>query len=116
MKAVTACWIALSLLGAAMPTLAGDPMAPELPAEIRPEPKPVQRRAAPGLPAVDAIFCTQSSCRALVQGHTVAVGDRVAGARITAIDARGVDLDRPSRQNRLHLSGADAAAHFSIQE
>jgi len=46
---------------------------------------------------------------AVIDGETVRVGDRVAGARVIAIEAAAVQLQRGGKQERLTLNAPDGA-------
>ena len=80
--------------------LAADPTQPPrqpLPAAAGPSapvPEPLQ---------LQAILRSADSARAVINGQTLRVGERVAGARVVAIGARSVSIERQGKRSTLHL-------------
>lgn len=90
--------LALSLLS--IPLFAADPTLPPrqaLPAAAN-QPAPVLEPLR-----LQAILRAADSARAVINGQTLRVGDRVDGARVLAIGARSVSVERQGRRSTLQL-------------
>lgn len=73
---------------------------------------PAAGRSEAGGPHVQSILIGRAPGGrrvAVIDGEMVRVGDRVAGARVIAINAAGVQLQRGGKQERLKLNAPDAA-------
>lgn len=86
-------WVSRSLLVAlllslALPVWAADPTLPP------PAAAPLR---------LQAILRGQDGARAVINGQTLRVGDRVAGARVLAIGRRTVSVERQGRRFSLSL-------------
>lgn len=99
-------WVSRSLLVAlllslALPVWAADPTLP--PPAVAPA--SVQGKAAPAAAPLrlQAILRGQDGARAVINGQTLRVGDRVAGARVLAIGRRTVSVERQGRRFSLSL-------------
>lgn len=74
----------------------------------QPPRQPLPAAAGPSAPApeplrLQAILRSADSARAVINGQTLQVGDRVAGARLLSIGARSVRLERQGRRISLPL-------------
>lgn len=98
-------WVSRSLLVAlllslALPVWAADPTLPP-PAAA---PASVKGKAPAAAPLrLQAILRGQDGVRAVINGQTLRVGDRVAGARVLAIGRRTVSVERQGRRFSLSL-------------
>lgn len=93
----TFAFIALLALSAHLP--AADPTQPPR------QPQSATPRAQPALEPLrlQAILRSGGGARAVINGKTLRVGERVDGARLLAIDSRSVRVKRQGRRITLHL-------------
>lgn len=89
--------IVLLALSAQLP--AADPTQPPR------QPLPAAPRAQPVLEPLrlQAILRSGGNARAVINGKSLRVGERVDGARLLAIDSRSVRVERQGRRITLHL-------------
>ena len=80
--------------------LAADPTQPPR--------QPLPAAAGPSAPApeplhLQAILRSDNTASAVINGQTLRVGERIAGARVVAIGARSVSIERQGKRSTLHL-------------
>jgi MSHA biogenesis protein MshK len=80
--------------------LAADPTQPPR--------QPLPAAAGPSAPApeplhLQAILRSDNTASAVINGQTLRVGERIAGARVVSIGARSVSIERQGKRSTLHL-------------
>ena len=105
-KAMVWVWLSLCVSVVAWPVAAqGDPTAPL----SWQAPRSTPRATVARLPQLQSIICQGSShpCYAILNGRTLAVGERIHGYTLSSIRDDEVTLVRQGRQWRLSLFAAN---------